>query len=79
MELVRYIHLNPVRAKVVSKPEEYRWSGHLSYLGRGRDDLLDQDCILEQFSRSLPIARQKYQAFVLEGVDGGLMRRDIMK
>ena len=32
-ELVRYIHLNPVRAKMVNKPEEYQYSGHRAYLG----------------------------------------------
>jgi putative transposase len=75
LELVRYIHLNPVRARVVSKPEEYRWSGHLRYLGRGRDDLLDQDRVLEQFSRGLSVSRRKYRAFVLEGVQGGHQER----
>src|SRR6266436_3287949 len=32
-ELVRYIHLNPVRAKMVTKPEDYFHSGHRAYLG----------------------------------------------
>ena len=31
--LVRYIHLNPVRAKLVSTPEEYLWSSHLAFMG----------------------------------------------
>jgi REP element-mobilizing transposase RayT len=34
LELVRYIHLNPVRAKIVRGPEDYVWTGHLSYLGK---------------------------------------------
>jgi putative transposase len=32
-ELIRYVHLNPVRAGIVSLPENYSWSGHLTYLG----------------------------------------------
>ena len=32
LELVRYIHLNPVRAGIVQKPEEYEYSSHRSYL-----------------------------------------------
>jgi len=32
-ELVRYIHLNPVRAKMVRRPEHYRYSSHRAYLG----------------------------------------------
>ena len=35
MELVRYIHLNPVRASLVKRPIEWRWSGHGEYLGNG--------------------------------------------
>lgn len=33
-ELVRYIHLNPVRAGMVKRPEQYNYSGHRAYLGR---------------------------------------------
>jgi hypothetical protein len=33
-ELLRYIHLNPVRAGMVKSPEEYPWSGHRGYLIR---------------------------------------------
>jgi len=35
LELVRYIHLNPVRAKIVKSPEDYGWTGHL----RGRNKI----------------------------------------
>ena len=31
LELVRYIHLNPLRAKLVDNPDHYRWSSHISY------------------------------------------------
>lgn len=34
LELVRDIHLNPVRAGLVGDPADYRWSGHGAYLGR---------------------------------------------
>jgi putative transposase len=33
MELSRYIHLNPVRAGMVAKPEEYPWSSYRDYVG----------------------------------------------
>src|SRR4030042_5972887 len=71
LELVRYIHLNPVRAKMVKKPEEYVWSGHLSYLGRGGDDLIDEGLVLGQFSRSKSLARRRYREFVWEGIPSG--------
>jgi hypothetical protein len=33
MELIRYLHLNPVRARMVREPSLYRWSSHRDYLG----------------------------------------------
>jgi REP element-mobilizing transposase RayT len=40
LELIRYIHLNPVRAGVVDSPEQYPWSGHHAYLGRRQEPWL---------------------------------------
>ena len=71
LELVRYIHLNPVRAKIVKKPEEYLWTGHLSYLGRGRDDLIDEGFVLDQFSENKSLARRRYRRFVWEEIPSG--------
>ena len=38
----RYIHLNPVRAKMVDKPLEYKWSSYGVYLGERDCDMLDR-------------------------------------
>src|SRR5207237_1594742 len=38
LELVRYIHLNPVRAAMVKRPGECRWSGHREYLGKEKSE-----------------------------------------
>jgi putative transposase len=70
LELVRYIHLNPVRAKVVTGPDEYPWKGHLDYLGKTKDGLVDEDFVLGQFGRHKSPARRKYREFVMEKVDG---------
>jgi len=35
LELSRYIHLNPVRAGMVTHPEEYRWSSYRNFIGQG--------------------------------------------
>ncbi len=40
-ELVRYIHLNPVRARMVKTPDRYPWSGHRAYLGHKKLSLAD--------------------------------------
>ena len=71
LELVRYIHLNPVRAKVVKGLEDYAWSGHLSYLRKGKDHLIDEGFVLNQFSDNRSLARRRYRQFVWEGISIG--------
>jgi len=64
LELVRYIHLNPVRAKVVMESERYSWTGHLSYLGKVRDGLVEEDFVLGQFGHNKSLARRRYRQFI---------------
>jgi len=65
-ELSRYIHLNPVRAGMVSKPEEYRWSSYLDYIGgRKSPEWLNTAFILDYFGKG-KTACKKYQGFVEE-------------
>jgi hypothetical protein len=71
MELVRYIHLNPVRAKVVDDPEMYPWIGHLAYLGKLKNDLIDEDLVLSQFSANKALARKEYNQFILRCLNSG--------
>jgi REP element-mobilizing transposase RayT len=62
--LVRYIHLNPVRAKMVSQPEDYPYSSHGAYLGREQIVPVDIDPVLRHFGTTLTIARQHYRQFM---------------
>ena len=71
LELVRYIHLNPVRTKVVKKPEDYVWTGHLSYLRKGTESLIDEELVLDQFGDRRSLGRQRYRRFVWEGISSG--------
>ncbi|MBM4350089.1 MAG: transposase, partial [Deltaproteobacteria bacterium] len=75
LELVRYIHLNPIRAGVVADPERYLWTSHLSYFGRGPKGLVNSDFVLEQFGKNKSHSRQKYQEFILEGHDSGHQKK----
>jgi hypothetical protein len=68
-ELVRYIHLNPVRAGMVTRPEEYPWSGHRAYLGMETLPWLTTEWMLVQFGKSLTKALAAYAAFVLDGLE----------
>ena len=63
-ELSRYIHLNPVRANMVVRPEEYRWSSYLDYIGvRKRPDWLETSCIHDHFGKGKE-RFSKYRGFV---------------
>lgn len=63
-ELSRYIHLNPVRAGAVSRPEDYAWSSYGGYIGHGHaPEWLKREFILGFFGKSAGAAT-KYQAFV---------------
>lgn len=74
LELVRYVHLNPVRSGLVKRPEDWRWSGHRAYLGRGKEPFIDIDWVLGILGGTKATARRRYAAFVLEGM--GEERRD---
>ena len=69
LELVRYIHLNPVRAGLVMLPEEYLWSGHRAYLGKEELPWLTSEWVLSHFSAKVSVAQKGYEAFVADGKD----------
>jgi hypothetical protein len=68
-ELVRYVHLNPVRAGIVSLPADFLWSGHHAYLGNEDLPWLTTEWVLSQFSTEISQARKGYFEFVLAGLD----------
>jgi putative transposase len=67
LELVRYIHNNPVRARITETIDQYAWSSHRIYLGLDTVPWLSQDLILSQFSKHEKRARKLYHDFVLKG------------
>lgn len=67
-ELIRYIHLNPVRAGLVKLPQYYLWSGHRSYLGLNEIAWLTCNNFLKKFSVSHEKAIKSYETYVLEGI-----------
>jgi REP element-mobilizing transposase RayT len=64
LELTRYIHLNPVRAKMVPRPEDYPWSSYKGYLKKPGDTSIDR----EQINQYIALGPEKYQEFVEEGI-----------
>ena len=71
LELVRYIHLNPVRAKITKSANKYVWSSHRVYLGKSRLPWLTTDWVLERFSKRRNSAIRGYSAYIKEGIKEG--------
>ena len=68
-ELSRYIHLNPVRAELVDRPEEYSWSSFKNYRGEAkREDWLETDVILRLFGDDIERSVKAYSTYVEQGV-----------
>jgi REP element-mobilizing transposase RayT len=70
-ELVRYIHLNPVRAGMVQRPEQYQHSGHRAYLGLDAAGIVDVNAVLRHFGAKKAVAREAYRQFVDAGIGHG--------
>lgn len=86
LQLVRYIHLNPLRAGIVEhlkQLDKYLYCGHSALMGKKRRDWQDTDYILRLYSNKYSTARRRYRQFVEKGladgrrpelVGGGLLR-----
>lgn len=73
--LSRYVHLNPVRAGIVERPEHYRWSSYPGYVFRGKEvGWVEYSWVLSKFGRQKQGARARYRKFVNEGIG----REDIL-
>lgn len=73
-ELVRYIHLNPLRAKLVKEIkalDNYPYSGHSAVLESVRRDWQQVDYVLGFFGKTKSAARRAYRLFVEKGVSQG--------
>ena len=66
-ELSRYIHMNPVKAGMVEKPEQHQWSSYRSFTGQcNGPEWLKTGFILGSFAKKEAVAREKYRSFVEE-------------
>lgn len=86
LELVRYIHLNPLRAKIVNTLDEldvYPYCGHYVVMGKGAHKWQDWEYVLRLFGTMKSGTRKEYRKFIEAGtgegrrpdlVGGGLIR-----
>ncbi|KMQ51222.1 transposase [Chitinispirillum alkaliphilum] len=66
-ELIRYVHLNPIRANIcsdINELAEYPWTGHASLMGSKKRSLVSVHNVLEKFGDRLSIAREHYLDWV---------------
>lgn len=85
-ELVRYIHLNPVRAKITVTPgllNKYPWTGHSVVMGKRKNEWQNVDEVLIRFGDTKREAIKRYYKFILDGwgsperddLEGGGLKR----
>lgn len=74
-ELVRYIHLNPVRAKMVERVEDYPYNSHRAYIGLEAVGIVDVDPVLRRFGPKKELARERYLQFMGAGIGLGSQDR----
>jgi REP element-mobilizing transposase RayT len=73
-ELVRYIHLNPLRAGLVKglrELESYPYSGHSVLMGKKKRVWQDRDYVLRYFGQRESEAKKRYVSFVVKGIEEG--------
>ena len=85
-ELVRYIHLNPLRAGLVEDMknlDKYKWCGHSVLMNKTKQEWQNVDYVYGLFSDKKKVARRQYRVFVEKGIlegkrpdltGGGLLR-----
>ena len=73
-ELVRYIHLNPLRANLVdtlSALDRYPWCGHASVMGMAKHEWQDRKFVLSWFGSNGKKAQISYRKYIQEGIQQG--------
>ena len=74
LDLVRYIHLNPLRAGIVDELKEldaYPYCGHSTILGNVKRNFQDIGYVLALFGGKIVQARKHYREFVEKGISAG--------
>lgn len=74
LEVVRYLHTNPVRAGLVKRAAEYRWSSHRAYLTGTTPDWLHTDGVWELFGDGSAEDRRRFDEFVHQRIPRETLR-----
>jgi hypothetical protein len=80
LQLVRYIHKNPLRAWIVNRPELYEWSSHKGYLSKAKKwDWLHKQFILSMFAKNSKHRLQLYRSFMADDKNETFLNRMNLK
>jgi putative transposase len=74
LELVRYIHLNPLRSRIIKDVGEldiFPWTGHSVLLGGMDYKWQNTERVLGMFGSTVGRARKNYREFIIEGIEEG--------
>ncbi len=75
LQLSRYVHLNPVRAKIVERPEQYGWSSYPGFIGRSREcSWVAYSWIFYAFGTDVETTKKKYQKYTEESFESAIER-----
>jgi len=68
LEVSRYLHLNPVRARIVKMPEDYPYSSYRAYISKSSEEIIYRDLILGMISNNQRKAVNLYKNFVEKAI-----------
>lgn len=74
LEASKYIHLNPVRAKMVVLPEKYQWSSYSMYIGLRKEKLIVSEKVLSYFCGNQQLL---YKEYVEDAIKPNMSKEDI--
>jgi REP element-mobilizing transposase RayT len=70
-ELIRYVHLNPVRAGICANIKEldaYPWCGHTVLMGKAGNAFQTTEAVLRRFGKDEKTSRKNYREFIRQGI-----------
>ena len=76
LEVMRYMDLNPVRARIVKRPENYEWASHARYGQGGADDLVAPHELYRNLGETDGERERVYSEYVEERLGDGPGQRD---
>jgi putative transposase len=66
--LIRYVHLNPVKAGIVNDPLHHPWNSHKNYINFSHETWITCDWVLQHFDSNKEAAIKKYQHFIFDTI-----------